>query len=312
MAHRRCTRWLGSAAAATLVVTALAACGSSSEPESTGTALGDDAITIASFDFPESELLAEVYGQALEAAGYSVERVHRAGPRELVDPALARGLVELVPEYAGTALEFLSLGEVEGSADPVDNHGALERALADRDLAALAPALAEDRNTLVVTEETAARLELDAVSDLAAQASQLRFGGPPECPTRPLCLPGLEETYGLRFRDFVPLDVGGPLTLEALDAGLVDVAVLFTTDPAIGSEVVALTDDRGLQPAENVTPIVHREVLRRFGRAPAGRLDRVSRLLTTEALRSLNADVAAGERAPSDVAAAWLARVGLG
>jgi osmoprotectant transport system substrate-binding protein len=115
----------------------------------------------------------------------------------------------------------------------------------------------------------------------------------------------------LRFRDFVPLDAGGPLTLEALDAGLVDVAVLFTTDPAIGSEVVALTDDRGLQPAENVTPIVHRDVLRRWGREPAERLDRVSRLLTTEALRSLNADAASGDRAPSDVAAAWLAREGL-
>ncbi|HZB70608.1 MAG TPA: ABC transporter substrate-binding protein [Acidimicrobiales bacterium] len=289
----------------------LAACGSSSEPEPARTALGDDTITVASFDFPESELLAEVYGQALSGGGYDVESMHRVGPRELVGPALARGLVEVVPEYAGTAVEFLGLGAVDGSADPTDNHDALERALAGRDLVALAPAGAEDRNTLVVTEETAARLGLRDVSDLAAAAPRLRFGGPPECPTRPLCLPGLEETYGLRFREFVPLDSGGPLTVEALQADLVDVALLFTTDPAIGSGLVALDDDRGLQPAENVTPIVHREVLRRWGRGPADRIDGVSGRLTTEVLRDLNAEVAGGRR-PADVAGAWLEREGLG
>ena len=311
MAHRRCTRAVGSSAVAILAVAGLAACGSSSEPEPARTALGDDTITVASFDFPESELLAEVYGQALSGGGYDVESMHRVGPRELVGPALARGLVEVVPEYAGTAVEFLGLGAVDGSADPTDNHDALERALAGRDLVALAPAGAEDRNTLVVTEETAARLGLRDVSDLAAAAPRLRFGGPPECPTRPLCLPGLEQTYGLRFREFVPLDSGGPLTVEALQADLVDVALLFTTDPAIGSGLVALDDDRGLQPAENVTPIVHREVLRRWGRGPADRIDGVSGRLTTEVLRDLNAEVAGGRR-PADVAGAWLEREGLG
>lgn len=311
MAHRRCTRAVGSSAVAILAVTGLAACGSSSEPEPAGTALGDDSITVASFDFPESELLAELYGRALSGGGYDVESVHRAGPRELVEPALARGLVEVVPEYAGTAVEFLSLGAVDGSADPADNHDALERALAGRDLVALAPAGAEDRNTLVVTEGTATRLGLRDVSDLVAAAPRLRFGGPPECPTRPLCLPGLEETYGLRFREFVPLDSGGPLTVEALQADLVDVALLFTTDPAIGPGLVALDDDRGLQPAENVTPIVHREVLRRWGRGPADRIDRVSERLSTDVLRDLNAEVAGGRR-PADVAAAWLEREGLG
>ncbi len=314
MAHRRCTRSVRLAAVAAFIAfiaAGAAGCGSTSAPERMETALDDDAITIASFDFPESELLAELYGQALEGAGIPVRTVHRAGPRELVDPALARGLVELVPEYAGTAIEFLSLGSVDGSADPAANHRALERVLADRDLAALDAAGAEDRNTLVVTSDTARRLGIDDVSDLVDEAPRLRFGGPPECPSRPLCLPGLEETYGLRFRDFVPLDSGGPLTLEALEAGLVDVALLFTTDPAIGTDIVALADDRGLQPAENVTPIVHREVLRRWGRAPTDRLDRVSRLLTTDALRALNAEVAAGDRSPAEIAATWLDREGL-
>jgi osmoprotectant transport system substrate-binding protein len=311
MAHHLCLGPVRLVALGVLVAVTGAACGSTPAPERAATALGDDAITVASFDFPESELLAEIYGQALERAGYEVEKAHRAGPRELVDPALVRGLVELVPEYSGTAIEFLSLGATDGSADAAANHAALERVLADRDVEALDAASAENRNTLVVREDTARRLRLDDVSDLASAAPGLRFGGPPECPTRPLCLPGLQETYGLRFREFVPLDTGGPLTLDALDGGLVDVALLFTTDPAIGHGVVALSDDRALQPAENITPIVHREVLRRWGRPPADRLDRVSQLLTTSALRALNAEVASTGRRPADVAAAWLDREGL-
>jgi osmoprotectant transport system substrate-binding protein len=297
-----------------VAVVAVAACGSTSlpGPGTADSALHDDAITVASFDFPESEVLAELYGQALESGGYTVHHVRRAGPRELVDPALARGVVEVVPEYAGTAVGFLSVGAVDASTDPDENRGALERTLSGEDLTPLAPAPAQDRNTVVVTGATADRLGLHDVSDLVDAAPRLRFGGPPECPTRPLCLPGLERTYGLRFRRFVPLDAGGPLTLEALRAGLVDVAELFTTDPAIGNGVVALTDDRRLQPAENVTPIIHREVLRRWGRGPADRLDDVSGRLTTDVLRGLNAEVASGTRDPAEVAERWLAAEGLG
>jgi osmoprotectant transport system substrate-binding protein len=309
MAHRRCTTSVGLVAVA-LVALVLAGCGSTAPRQQSDTALDDDTITVASFDFPESELLAELYGQALAGGGYDVEQVHRAGPRELVDPALARGLVELVPEYAGTAVQFLSVGEVDGSSDTQANRRALDRVVEERGLAALDGARAQDRNTLVVTEETAERLGVHDVSDLVDEAPGLRFGGPPECPSRPLCLPGYERTYGLRFRSFVPLDAGGPLTIEALDGDLVDVALLFTTDPAIGHGVVALTDDRLLQPAENVTPIVHREVLRRWGRAAAEPVDSVSARLTTDVLRALNDEVASGRR-PAAVAGAWLAREGL-
>jgi len=311
MAHPGHTGWVRLVGAAAAVVFATSACGSTSPPATSDTALDDDAITVASFDFPESQLLAELYAQALESGGYSVERVHRAGPREIVDPALARGVVELVPEYAGTAIEFLGLGAVEGSADPGENHLALERVLAGRDLEALEPAAAEDRNTVVVTEATADRLGLQDVSDLIAEAPGLRFGGPPECPTRPLCLPGLEETYGLRFREFVALDAGGPVTVQALDAGQVDVALLFTTDPRIDDGLVALADDRALQPAENVTPLLHRGVLRRWGRGPVDRLNAVSRQLTTDLLRYLNAEVGSAGRRPADVASAWLAQAQL-
>jgi osmoprotectant transport system substrate-binding protein len=313
MGHRRRSGTVHLALAAVALV-AVAACVSTPTPASVtvDSAVDDDAITVASFDFPESELLAELYGQALEEGGYTVEHVRRAGPRELLDPALARGVVELVPEYAGTAVGFLSVGAVDASTDLAENRDALERTLAGKDVVPLAPAPAQDRNTVVVTDRTAARLGLSDVSDLVAAAPRLRFGGPPECPTRPLCLQGLEGTYGLRFRDFVALDAGGPLTLEALRAGLIDVGLLFTTDPAIGDGVVGLRDDRKLQPAENVTPLVHRDVLRRWGRDPADRLDDVSGRLTTDVLRGLNAEVASGDRDPADVASRWLASEGLG
>jgi osmoprotectant transport system substrate-binding protein len=161
----------------------------------------------------------------------------------------------------------------------------------------------------VVTAATAERLGLRDLSDLREEAPRLRLGGPPECPTRPLCLPGLRDRYGLRFADFVALDAGGPLTVQALEAGLVDVALLFTTHPAVGAGLVALGDDRSLQPAENVTPILHRDALRHFGTELAGTLDRISGRLTTGALRSLNAEVEDG-RAAGDVAADWLAAQG--
>ena len=306
MAPQRSTRCVGVVAIALL----LSACASSAPPEGPASALDDDAVTVASFDFPESELLAELYGQALRAAGHDVDLVPRAGPRELVGPALAGGVVELVPEYAGTAVQFLSLGEVDGSPDAATNHAALDDELASRDLVALDPAPAQDRNTFVVTTATAAQHGLRDLSDLRGKASGLRLGGPPECPTRPLCLPGLRDRYGLRFAEFVALDASGPLTVQALEQGLVDVALLFTTHPAVGTGLVALGDDRSLQPAENVTPVLHREALRRFGADVTAPLDRVSGRLTTGALRSLNAQVADG-RAPADVAAAWLAAEGL-
>jgi osmoprotectant transport system substrate-binding protein len=207
-------------------------------------------------------------------------------------------------------VQFLSLGAIDGSPDTATNHAALEDALTSRGLVALDPAPAQDRNTFVVTAATAARYGLRELSDLRGTADRLRLGGPPECPTRPLCLPGLRERYGLRFADFVALDAGGPLTVQALEAGLVDVALLFTTHPAVGTGLVALGDDRSLQPAENVTPVLHQDVLGHFGADLAEPLDRVSGQLTTPALRSLNAQVADG-RAAADVAAAWLAAEGL-
>jgi osmoprotectant transport system substrate-binding protein len=302
-------RWTGTRAALSLVVAAaLTSCGGPSTAFKSQTALADDAITVASFNFPESDLLARIYARALTAGGYRVELETNLGTRELVDPALAVGLVEFVPEYAGTALQFLGLGARRPSSDPAATHNQLQRVLAGTNLVPLAPAPAQDANAIAVTRATAVRYALRDISDLDALASDLVFGGPPECPERPLCLPGLERVYGLRFRQFVPLDAGGPLTLEALVSERVDVGLFFTSDPGVTARgLVILEDDRRLQPAENVTPIVHRDVASRY---LASLVDRVSRRLTTDTLRDLNGRVAAGEH-PGRVAASWLASAGL-
>jgi osmoprotectant transport system substrate-binding protein len=294
---------------------ALAGCGPASRTDdgarAGGPALEDDAVTVASFNFPESELLAEIYGQALQAAGFDVRFEIGLGPREFVQPALARGLVELVPEYAGSALQFVNLNEGDATGDVAATGVALADALRDRRLVALAPAPAQNPNAIVVTGTLAARYTLDEISDLETVDSRLTFGGPPECPDRPFCLAGLKSTYGLDFADFFALDAGGPLTLQALTGGHVDVALLFTTDPLIAAEeLVVLADDRGLQPADNVTPVVRREVVERWGDPFVGTVDEVSSRLTTDGLRSLNARVVDGEHR-ARVAADWLRAEGL-
>ena len=272
----------------------------------------DAVITVGSFDFPESVLLAEIYGGALAAAKFPVRILPNLGPREVVDPALANGLVELVPEYAGSALEFFSLGRLSATSDAEAANRALTGSVAGRGLVPASPAPAQDANAIVVTAATAARYGLRSIADLARLAPGLMFGGPPECPGRAYCLPGLKRVYGLRFKTFTPLDAGGPLTLQALEEGDIGVALLFTTDPDIPARhLVVLADDRGLQPAENITPVVRRDVIARYGPNLLAALNTVSALLDTGTLRALDARVELAGQDPRLVAGRWLRAHGL-
>ena len=220
------------------------------------TALGDDAITVGSFDFAESSLLAEIYSQAIESKGFEVERQFGIGPRELVLPAMSAGFIEFVPEYLGTAEQFVSLGAAREGSDAAAIHRALDETLRKGKLVALASSPAQDANAFFVTSATAERLGLRTLTDVAKVDQDLTFGGPAECASRALCLLGLSDEYGLTFEHVASLDAGGPLTRQALREGAIDIALLFTTDPAIDSEgFVQLEDDKGLQPAENVTPL---------------------------------------------------------
>ena len=299
------------AAAVSAVVVLLTSCGGSDSGAPTVPALKDDAITVGSFDFAESVVVAEVYSQGLEAAGFTVNRAFSLGPREFVGPALNSGLVEFVPEYAGTAAEFYSIGKAEPSDDVALTHDQLVRAVNGDVVVALAASPAQDSNTFVVTESTANRLHITSLSDLSAIADELTFGGPPECRTRQLCLVGLEETYGLKFRQVLTLDAGGPLTRAALREGLVDVALMFSPDPAIGNQgLIELDDDLGLQPAESITPLVRKEIVDRWGPGVVDVIDAVSARLTTDAVRDLNGASAPTGTNVAAVASAWWAEVG--
>jgi len=290
---------------------ACAACTTAGSRASRSAAQGPDAghavITVGSFNFPESVLLAYLYADTLAGEGYAVRVLPNLGTRELVDPALMAGLVQLVPEYTGSALEFVSLGRLHPTANVATTASALARSMAGRGLVTGRPAAAQDGNAIVVTAATAARYHLRTIADLSRVARELVFGGPPECRERLYCLPGLRLRYGLRFREFVPLDADGPLTRQALIAGDINVALLFTTDPAIRvRHLVVLADNRSLQPAENVVPVLRRATADRYGPGLLAALNAVSARLSTAVLTTLDTQVELDRRAPSAVAERWV------
>jgi len=313
MLARRAARGRGrlaALAASSLAVTLLAACQQAPPPSQR--AAGDaGTVVVASFNFPESELLAAIYGLAIRNAGIPVRLELGLGPRELVRPALEQGLADLVPEYLGTALNSVQPDAKVAWTDPAAERNALAVAFAGWHIQVLTPAAAQDQNGVVVTRATAARLHLRTVSDLRRVAGGLSIGGTPECPKRPYCLPGLRSVYGLRFAAFEPFDAQAERVTALLD-GVVDVAVLTTTDGNLATgNLVLLADDRHLQPAENVAPIVTDSATARYGKRLTGVLDEVSSRLTTNALLFLNWRVqVAGDDVVAE-ARAWLERQGI-
>ncbi|MDH3730128.1 MAG: ABC transporter substrate-binding protein [Acidimicrobiia bacterium] len=296
---------------ATLVAFALvaAACGSgddASEPKEGPT------IAVGSFSFGESVILAQIYAQALETNGYPVDLSKlEAGSREIVKPAIESGEIDLVPEYVGSALEGGFGGEPTADSDATA--AALREAFAAVGVAVLEPAPAQDKNGIVVTKALADELGLSKTSDLADHAADLVFGGPPECPTRPRCLIGLGDTYGLVFSEFKALDTGGPLTVAALEGGEIDVALLFTTDGVIADKgFVLLEDDGGLQPAENIIPVIRQEMLDAYGDDLTSLLNDVSAKITTEELTEMNRRFGVDLVDAEEVAKDWLDANGFG
>ena len=273
---------------------------------------GDDAdgptIVVASFNFGESLILGEIYAQALEDAGYPVERSLGLGSREVVKPALESGEIGLVPEYTGSLGNFLG---VTPTADEQSTWQAVKDAFEPNGVTLLGYAPAQDKNGYVVTSETASALGLSRISDLGPLASGLVFGGPPECPERLNCLPGLERVYGLTFAEFKPLDVGGPLTVAALESGDIDIGVLFTTDGVIAAKnLVLLEDDKGLQPAENIVPAVRLDIVDAYGDDLVDLLDEVSAAITTPDLTEMNRRAGIDQEDPAAIAGDWLAENG--
>lgn len=281
----------------------LAAC---NDDDSPGDGADRGSVVVGSVDFDENVIVASMYAEVLADAGYDVSRRFGLGTRELVLPAAENAEIDVFPEYVGSSVEFLASG---ATGDTEETAQLLRDLLEERGLAVLDPAGAQNTNALVVTSETAETYGLSTTSDLAEVGGELVLGGPPECPERPLCLIGFRDVYGIDFAAFQPLDAGGPVTVQALRDGDIDVALLFSTDESIAEyDWVLLEDDQELQPAENIVPVVRQEILTD---EIADLLDSVSAALTTEEITALNRQVRLEGQDPEDVAEQWLRDQGL-
>lgn len=266
------------------------------------TALAAKPLVVGSTNFPEQLVLANIYAEALADHDIKVKKRLNLGSREIVFPALKNGEIDVLPEYSGALLGYLSNGKSKaGKPDAV--MAALKKTLPSG-VVARAPSPAQDKDGLVVTPDTAKRYDLKTLSDLAPVASKLTLGGPPETQTRYVGVPGLKAVYGIEFGQFRALDAGGPLTQGALSSGAIDVARMFTTQGVIDERGwILLKDDKNLVPAQNIVPVARKAALTDEIR---GVLNAVSAQLSTADLQRMNRRVSVDHADPSQVAHDWL------
>ncbi len=287
-------------AALAVMVLALVACG---DGESGGDTKDGPTVTVASFGFPESVILAEIYAQALEAEGYPVEKALNLGSREVIFPSLESGEVNFLPEYVGSSLA-VGFG-LPGESDTDAGVAALRTAFADKDITVLEAAPGEDKNVFVVTQAFADENNLTTVGDLANVDGAV-FGGPPECEQRETCYLGLKEQYGLDGLAFESI-AEGSARVAALESGQIQVSLLFSTQPIIVEKgFVALEETEGIIAAENIVPVVSDEVADAYGDDFASLVNSVSAKITTEELLSLNGKVEIDAQDEETVATEWL------
>jgi osmoprotectant transport system substrate-binding protein len=279
------------------------------DTQDTGSAAPKGDLTVGvSGAFAENQLVAEMYAQVLEKAGYTVKRELDIQDRGVGNEALASGDVDLKPEYTGFDLpEYDKNGTTNGSPEEVAQ--ALSDAVASAGLVTYAFSPANSTNVFVVLPKTAEDNNLTDMSSLAAVAGTFTLGAPPDCPKADFCIPGLKATYGIEFAEFKPLDFGGPKTVAAIDSGAVDVGELFSLDPTITDKgYTVLTDDKNLQAAGNFIPVVREEV----ASAELGQLlDSVTTTLTDDNMRDMVGQVANEHRDVADVAEEYLTNEGL-
>jgi osmoprotectant transport system substrate-binding protein len=294
---RRIVPSLATATAATLFLT-LTGCGSSkktTQPSSTTptsanapaggattAAPSNVHVVIGSANFPENEILADIYAGALKAKGVSVTTKLNIGSREVYYGQLQSGALTVFPEYNGALLARLDPSSTVSSTDDVD--AALAKALPSQ-LEILKPSPAQDKDSVTVTQAFAQAHNLKSIADLAPIASTMVMGGPPEDATRRQGIVGLKDVYGLTFKPFKPLDESGPLTIAALRDGTVQAADIFTTDPSVAQyHFVPLDDPKSLFSAQNVIPVINKSVA-----VPAvvDTLNAVDAALTTDVLVQL-------------------------
>jgi osmoprotectant transport system substrate-binding protein len=320
-------RWL---VLLTLLVAALAVAGcgddddddgggggaSTSEEQAAGQIQKDDAnsateITIGSKNFTEQKVLGEIYAQALEAAGYTVNTELNLGDEKTALKALEGGQISAYPEYTGTALlSFFGFQADELPSDETEAYDEAKKGFAEKNLTALEPTPFVSSNEVAVTQETADKLGLQKISDLDGKSQDLTLYGTPECRQRLDCLLGLEQVYGLKFKKFVPVDIA--LRHEVLTKGQADVSIVFTTDPQIKREgFVLLEDDKGMFPPYNSTLVVRDDVIKKAGPDFDATVALASKGLTDEVMQELNARVDLDKETPEAVAGQYLEESGL-
>lgn len=316
----------GIAALAAVALVAVAACSSSSSsstsssggsPSASATSASSNplsgggssgSVTVGSANFPEDELLAEIYAQALQAKGVKVTTKLNIGAREIYYPQLQNGSITILPEYNG-ALLSTSVDKTSTAKSTAAVDAALTAKL-PATLEILNPAPAQDSDSVTVTQATATRYHLKSIADLKSYAASMVIGGPPEFKTRVDGLIGLKDTYGLTFKGFDPLDESGPITLSALTDGKVQAADVFTTTPQIiADKLVPLADPKFDFAAQNVIPLVYKPAM---NATITSTLNAVSAKLTTAALLQMDAAVILQHANYSTVAAGFLQAEGLG
>ncbi len=289
----------------------VAACGSGSNdplaPGGSPVKAGSGTIVVGSANFPESALLAEIYAGALSAKGVTVQKRLNIGSRETYIPALKDGSIDLVPEYTGVLDQYFNKNAKATDSNAV--YAELKAAV-PATMTILNKSAAQDKDAVVVTKGTAARLGLKSIADLQSHAKDLTLGGPPEWKTRPTGVPGLKKLYNLDFKSFLPLDAGGPLSVQALKNGQVDAVNLFTTDPSIADNgFVILDDPKNLFAAQNVVPLITKS---KVTPTVSASLNAISAKLDTATLGGLVKEVVVDKKDPAVVAKEFLVKNGLG
>jgi osmoprotectant transport system substrate-binding protein len=301
----RMSRWLALGASALVLVSACTT-GGGSKPT----------VRIGSDGFYEAKLVAEIYGQALEAKGYKVDRTgFGIGTRKVSQPALENGQFDVKPEYVGSGLAYYEAGK-QGS-DPAANVAELQKVLTGKGggITVLSFAPANDTNAFVVRKETADQFHLAKMSDLTAVASQLKIGVATDCPTNPVCGKALKDAYGIDVTKAQLLSPCDTPMVQALTGKTIDVGELCSTQPDIAvNGWVVLEDDKKTQPADNLAPLVRNDFLTKLGSdadAFKKTLNDVSAALDTATLLDLGKQVSVDKKDITAVAKAWLLSKGL-
>jgi osmoprotectant transport system substrate-binding protein len=271
-------------------------------------------IKIGSDGFYEAKLMAEIYAQALEAKGYSVDRTGIGlGARKVTAPALESGQIDLKPEYIGSGLSYYEAGKQTG--DPKANQTELQNVLNGKGggITVLDYSPAQDQNAFVVRKETADSLKLTKMSDLAAVQGQLKFGLATDCPTNPVCGQALKVAYGLDTSKATLLAACDTPMADALKNKTIDLGELCSTQPDIlVNGFVVLADDKATQPADNLAPLVRNDLLAKVDKAAFEKiLNDVSAKMDTATLTDLGKQVAVDKKDIPVVAKQWLKDAGL-